>query len=179
MAIEINTIVRVGELYGRAVANIALEDAKFFGKPNFAGEMDQFKDKRRRFTVLIPNDVADQLRALGWNVKTSIPTPEEESAGREMVSHLKVAVDDGSDIFLKQGEETEKLSPGGPDGVGNTFGVMDKVRIENMDMEIRAWNYNQEEVKAGIEEPKYSARLVTLVATLRPNMLSEKYGRLG
>ncbi len=168
MAIEINTKVSVGETYGKKVGNITLEDAKFFGRPNFSGVEDRFKDDRRKFTVLIPNDVADQLREMGWNVKTNIPTPEEkkEFPDREPLSHLKVMVDDGSIVQIRMGEDVETLT------VGN-FGVIDRSRIETMDMEIRAWEYDPDE-----RPGNYSARLVALVANIRPNILEQKYGRL-
>ena len=171
MAIEINTKVSVGETFGKQkLGNLTLEDAKFFGRPNFTGEEDRFKDSRRKFTVLIPNELADQLRDMGWNVKTSIPTQEEVAEGREPLSHLKVMVDASiADVWIIMGEEREKLT-------ASTMGILDRSRIETMDMEIRAWMYNEDEVKANTEEPQYSARLVTLVAVIRPNVLSQKYG---
>jgi hypothetical protein len=167
MAIEINTKVSVGETFGKQkLGNLTLEDAKFFGRPNFSGEEDRFKDSRRKFTVLIPNEVADQLRDIGWNVKTTIPTPEEVADGREPLSHLKVMVDTGSDIWVLMGEDREKLNE-------RTMGVLDRSRIQSMDMEIRAWEYDPEE-----QPGQFSARLVTLVATIQPNILSAKYGSL-
>lgn len=162
MAIEINTKVSVGDSYGKRLGNLTLEDAKFFGRPNFSGVEDQFKDARRKFTVLIPNDVADQLRELGWNVKTMLPTEE----GQEELSHLKVMVDSSSDVYIRLNGEIEKLNE-------QTMGAVDRSRIDEMDMEIRAWEYDPEE-KPG----QYSARLVTIVANLRPNILQAKYGAL-
>ena len=178
MVIQINTKVSVGESYGDKAPNITLEDARFFGRPNFSGEEDRFKDARRKFTVLIPNEVADELRALGYNVKTDIPNDEEKAQGRETISHLKVMVDPpteggGSSVFVKMGDnKPEKLTV-------QTLGVMDRARLETMDMEIRAWMYNEEEVRKGLESPQYSARLVALVASIRMNLLDQKYGMLG
>lgn len=174
---ELNTIVSVGQvLPGRkGIPNITLQQARFFGRPNFSGIEDQFKDSRKKFTVLIPNDVADTMREIGYNVKTDIPTQEDlrEYPDRDTVSHLKVMVDSGSDVYIRIGDNTpQKLD------VAN-HGVIDKSRIAEMDMEIRAWNYNEEEVRAGREEPKYSARLVAIVATIETNILMEKYGALG
>lgn len=168
MAIEINTIVSVGETYGKKVGNITLMDAKFFGRPNFSGEEDRFKDERRKFTVLIPNDLADQLRQMGWNVKTNIPTPEElqQHPDRTEVSHLKVMVDDNATVSIKMGDTIQKLVP-------VNFGMIDRSRISHMDMEIRAWEYDPEE-----RPGQYSARLVEIVATIQPNLLREKYGML-
>lgn len=163
MAIEINTKVTVGPVdKGKKLGNLLFEDAKFFGKPNFRGEADQFKDDRRKFTMLVPNDLADQLRTMGWNVKTLLPQQE----GQEELSIIKVMVDDGADVWLRMGEDNEKLTP-------ETFGVVDRSRIQEMDVEIRAWEYDPEE-KPG----KFSARLVSVVATLEVSMINKKYGML-
>lgn len=168
MAIELNTKVEMGPAKGKKLGNLFLFDAKFFGRPNFNGEMDRFKDNRRKFTVLIPNELADQLREMGWNVKTLIPTAEDlaEYPDREPLSHLKVMIDDGSGVTIKMGEVMEQLNVG-------TFGVMDRSKIDEMDMEIRAWEYNPEE-----EPGKFSARLVSVIANLEYNPLLAKYGRL-
>lgn len=172
MAIEINTKVSLGETVGKKLGNLILEDAKFFGRPNFAGEMDRFKDDRRKFTVLIPNEVADQLRTMGWNVKTLIPTPEEKAEGREELSMLKVMVDisdepgKGSQVFVKQGENVEKLNSA-------TVGIIDRSRFEEIGMEIRAWEYDPEE-----RPGQYSARLVQFVGVMPFNALEAKYGTL-
>lgn len=176
MAIEINTIVSVGRQFGKNLPNITLEDAKFFGRPNFAGEENRFKETKRQFTVLIPNDVADTLREIGYNVKTKIPTPEELAENPDLgeISFLKVIIDKTVDgVWLKMGDAApEKLAE-------STYPVIDRSRLTNIDMEIRAWMYNSDEVEKGLEQPAYSARLVSFVATLEPNRLQEKYGNLG
>lgn len=177
----LNTKITVGELFGKQVVpNITLEDAKFWGRPNFAGELNQFRETKRQFTVLIPNDAADQLRELGYNVKTKIPTDEEIAEGREPISHLKVIVDCninsegqeyGSNVHIVMGEVPEKLN-------GQTMGILDRARILNLDMELRAWNYNADEVAKGLDTPRYSARLVTCVAVIQRSILGDKYGAL-
>lgn len=183
MAIEINTKVSLGETFGKKIGNLILEDAKFFGRPNFAGEMDRFKDDRRKFTVLIPNDVADQLREMGWNVKTNVPTAEEldQFPDREPISHLKVMVDNivmekdhngvdhqtkGPEVFIMQGDVSERLN-------NATLAILDRSRFQQIDMEIRAWEYDPEE-----QPGKYSARLVKFVGVMPTNILDQKYGRL-
>lgn len=172
---EINTTISLGPTYGQKIGNLILQDAKFFGRPNFAGELDRFKDDRRKFTVLIPNDSADQLREMGWNVKTNIPTPEEleQFPDREPISHLKVMVDNidiergkGPEVFLIQGDDTERLD-------NKTLGSIDRSRFKTIDMEIRAWEYDPEESPGS-----YSARLVKFVGVMEPNILDQKYGRL-
>ena len=174
--------ITIGELWGnQKVPNITIEDVKFWGRPNFAGEMDNFGESKRQFTALIPNDAADALREIGYNVKTKIPTPEEAAEGKEPISHLKVAVDviidrttgeeRGSNVVAIMGEQTEKLN-------GSTMSIIDRARINQVDMEIRAWCYNQKDVDEGRDTPKYSARLVTCVAVIQRSILGEKYGAL-
>lgn len=171
-----NTIVSVGQSFGRGIPNITLEDCQFFGRPNFSGEKNRFKEEKAQFTVLIPNDVADQLRELGYNVKTNIPTQEElrEFPDRETISHLKVAVDPSSDVWVKMGDvPPQKLAQ-------STWGIVDKSRITEMDMELRGWHYNKDDEKdPDYPGPKYSARLVKIYITLEHNRLDEKYGNVG
>ena len=180
---EVTTTIEVGPTHGKKLGNLTLLGAQFFGRPNFAGEMDRFKDDRRKFTVLIPNEVADQLRQAGWNVKTMTPTPEElaEFPDRQPLSHLKVMIDTpvfeqdhagqdvqvrGSEVFLLQGDDVERLSAA-------TLAVVDRSRFENIDMEIRAWEYDPEE-----QPGQFSARLVKFVGVMPVNLLDQKYGRL-
>lgn len=163
----------------KKVANITLLDAKFWGRPNFSGEEDRFKDSRRKFTVLIPNEHADMLRSLGWNVRTTLPSEEQlkEDPTREPISSLKVmmnfgtakdnpSVETGPDVFIKIGEDLEKLS-------SRTVGLLDRSRVLDMSMEIRAWEYDPED-----DPGKYSARLVQLVAVIQPSQLEQRYGPL-
>lgn len=185
---ELKTKITQHDAVGnKKLGNLTLEDAKFWGRPNFAGEEDRFKNSNRKFTIFIPNDSADQLRALGWNVREKLPTPEDlaQDPNAQSINSLKVTLnfkDDpahpgevkyekGPDIWLVMGEENEKLN-------SITCGLLDRSRIVTLDMEIRAWNYNFEEVQAGQEEPEYSARLVQLVAVVEPSVLSRKYGNL-
>lgn len=176
----LTTKISIGEVRGQNLANLTLEDARFYGRPNFSGEMNQFKDSRRQFTVLIPNELADQLRALGWNVKTSIMKADEPNPSEwEPTSSLKVMVGEPGDsttlhLLMKtdEGMIPEMLT-------SQTMGILDRSRVVQLDMEIRAWNYNKEEFDAGLDaEKKYSARLVSLVAVIDPSLLQRKYGAL-
>lgn len=169
-----NTIVSVGQSYGRGLPNITLEDAQFFGRPNFTGEKNRFKEEKRQFTVLIPTDVADELRAIGYNVKTNIPTQEElrEFPDRETISHLKVAVDNSSDVWVRMGDgEPRKLEQ-------HLWGIIDKSRIQEMDLELRAWHFNKDDENDADYVPQYSARLVKIYVTIEHNKLDAKYGNV-
>jgi hypothetical protein len=173
---QIPTTVTIMESYGRGIGNLVLEDCRFFGKPNFAGELDQFKNDARQFNVRIPNDMADQLRALGWRVKTLLPRPEFPDDDPK--SFLKVAVyfgyhkghegdpayEKGPDCWILQGEEREKLT-------SKTVPLLDRARFDKIDMELRGWESRPDE-----EPGLYTAALVTFVAVMRPSLLGEKYG---
>lgn len=165
---EVPTQVQVGPTYGKKVGNLGLIDAKFWGRPNFRGEENQFKDARRCFTVLIPNDLADQLRDMGWNVKTTIPTTAdlEKDPDRVPLSHLKVMVDDTSEVILKNGDDLTTLTP-------VQFPIVDRTRFSDVGVEVRAWEYDPEE-----QPGKYSARLVKFVGVFTPSLLQERYGQL-
>lgn len=180
MAFEpLNTTITIADGYGGKPGNITLEDCRFYGRPNFQGELrdhGSWVEDKRNFTVLIPNEHADTLRALNWPVKTDIPTDEQKAEGRETRSYMKVgihfSVDKNPhqpleeqrypDIWIIQGDDREKLT-------WRTVGLMDKGRFDMIDMELRCWEY-----KPG----QWAAALVTLVAVMRQNKLSEKYGRL-
>lgn len=168
--------VSIGESYGSRVGNLTIENTRFFGRPNFAGEMDRFKSNKRQCTVIVPNEVADQLRSLGWNVKTTEPQTEDQ----EPISHLKVVSDfrfdqnhpgdvdyeKGPDVWVFQGETREKLT-------SKTVGMLDRSRLESFDLEVRGWEYDPDDNPGAL-----SARLVQAVATIRPSILAAKYGTL-
>lgn len=168
---ENETSVIIMEPRGKNLPNVTLQKVRFYGRPNFGGEMDRFKDPRPKCTVIIPDNAVEPLRELGYNVKTTVPDPEDFELGREPVNHLKVMVDAKSDIYIVLNGESEKLAE-------EKRGIIDRSRFEEMDMEIRAWMYNKDEVDQGLEEPKYSARLVTFVGVMRPSILGAKYGLL-
>lgn len=176
----LNTEVVMMEAFGnKKIGNLVLNDAKFWGRPNFSGEEDRFRDSRRKFTVLIPNDVADTLRSLGWNVKTKT-TDAEGNPLEEPISSMKVMMnfkmdpdhpndinyEKGPSVWAIMGENREKLN-------SRTVGILDRSRVMNMGMEIRGWEYDPEE-----EPGKFSARLVEFVAEIQPSLLEQKFGPL-
>lgn len=179
----LQTSITVLENYGRGIPNLMIFGARFYGRPNFSGEPNQWKDSRRQFTIMIPNEDAENLRVIGYNVKTKVLTPEEIAEGREVVSHLNIKVDFRPDKMYPD-DITRERGPtivihqdinGIPENeplTSRTVGALDRARFENIDMEIRGWEYDAEE-----NPGQYSARLVQLVAVMRPNMLTEKYGR--
>lgn len=157
--------------------NLLIERAVFWQRPNFEGRLNRFGQYKREFNIYIPDDFVTSLAELGYPAKTLMPRTEEE----EPLNFMKIMVDikpsktepentaleSGSDIWLIQGESKEKLN-------SKTVPLLDTTRaIERVDAELRAWEWNKEK-----NPGEYSARLVTLVALMRPNRLTEKYSLL-
>lgn len=177
----------------KKVANITVLNAEFWGRPNFAGEEDRFRDSSRKYTLLFPPDVADRLADLGWPIKfqlrTSVDSQNSEyvrfnraadvpplTEGQELFCSLKVKVDmspqkdlegRGSKVFMKMGDQVEKLNSA-------TVGAIDRSRIVSSDHELRAWEYDPED-----DPGKFSARLVEAVVVINPNLLAQRHGVLG
>lgn len=173
---DLPTTIVIGESYGGRAPNFTIENARFFGRPNFAGELDRFKDDRRKFTVIIPEEAVEPLRNLGYNVKERIPTEEEAAAGRERLFHLKVFMnftpdprpedpdhEKGPDVWVKMGDRLEKLN-------SKTVQMFDRARMISMDLEVRGWEYDPEDASGQL-----SARLVQFVGTIQPNLFQQKY----
>ena len=165
---DIPTQIRVGAIGNKKVANLELIDAKFWGRPNFSGEEDRFKDTRRKFTILIPEDSAEQIRQMGWNVKTTIPSEEDLAIDpeRKPLSHLKVMVDDSSEVKLVHGDIVTVIPK-------ENFGIVDRTRFDEVSIEIRAWEYDPDESPG-----QFSARLVQFVGVFTPSLLQERYGTI-
>lgn len=168
-------VVTIGESLGGRPPNVTVENTKFYGRPNFNGDMNQFKDDTRQMTIKLPDEAVEPLRALGYNVKTKVLEPEEIAEGKEAPNFLKVTVDvknEGMpservpDIWVFLGENREKLT-------SKTMGIIDRSRFTNVDIEFRGWEYRPDE-----EPGKLSARLVQFVGVMEPNILGQKYGGL-
>ena len=68
--------------------DLRIEDAKIMFR-NFAGREDKFnRAGDRNFAVKIPNDVVDQLKDFGWNIKMIAPHDDFE----EPLYYLPVSV---------------------------------------------------------------------------------------
>lgn len=173
----VQTEVFVGNVYGRMVApNLTFMNTRFYGPPNFTGLPNNFNDDRKQCTILLQAQHVEELQKLGYNVKPSKVNPEYPDS--EPFGHLKVMVDNqiweetdgqkvqvqGPEITVKMGDKLERLN-------NATMAILDKSRIVDLDVEVRAWDYPKREPN----EP-YSARLVKLVATIERDRLSEKHG---
>lgn len=159
------------------VGHLIVENADFWQRPNFEGRKNRFHQQKREFNIYIPESAVKSLQAIGYPVKTLDPRTEEE----EPLHFMKIAVDlipsktepknpeleSGADIWLLRGDIKQKLN-------STNVAILDSTKaIDRVDMELRAWEYDREEAPG-----KYSARLVTLVAVMRPNRLADRYSLL-
>lgn len=177
------TIITIGEMRKSGIPNVTVENARFFGRPDMTEEPDRFKNTQRKFLIFIPDNAVEPLRSIGYNVKTTVPKPEDLEMGREPVNHIKIVstfsipddkkglpnemeFEKGPDVYVKSGDDVEKLN-------SKTVGILNRSRFSSMDLEFRGWEYDPED-SAGL----YSARLVSFIGILIPNFIEQKWGRL-
>lgn len=143
------------------VANISVENARIIFR-NFAGKPSKFNaEGKRNFCLLLDNDVAEDLKDIGWNIKYLNPRdPDEEPQAYLQVS---VAFDNfPPNIWLVSGGKKTKLNE-------DTVSILDYAEIENVDIIVRpyTWEVNG---KGGIK-----AYVKNMYITIVENEFEKKY----
>lgn len=73
----------------RQAENVIIRDTRFIFKTNFRGEKKKYNDRgAKEFNIVLPPDIAEELKAKGWNVKKLPPRNE----GDEALFHLPVRI---------------------------------------------------------------------------------------
>ena len=68
---------------------VTIKDTSFIFRTNFRGvPTDYNQNGYKEFNVILPDDIAEELEAKGWNVKHTRPREE----GDESVAHIQVRV---------------------------------------------------------------------------------------
>lgn len=71
---------------------VTIEDARILW-PNFSGAKDKYNaEGDRNFNLHLTKQQADDLSALGWNIKCKFPRPEEDTDQQEERCVLKINV---------------------------------------------------------------------------------------
>ena len=118
---------------------IQIDDARITYK-NFSGIGDKFnREGDRNFALIIEDqEIADALKndtnkyGVGWNVR--IKPPREDGDAPFMYMPVKVKFTDyGPNIYLIYGGRKVRLDK-------NTVGSLDKIRIANVDLDIRPYD---------------------------------------
>lgn len=146
--------------------NLILKGATIISR-NFEGraEPPYTPAGKRQFTVRLPYELAENLLNDGWNVKIKQPDPDEEPVG-----YLNVAVSYGGKtppkiIQITQRNGRDFATPMNE----NTIKLIDSAEIENVNLEIRPYNWEMNG-KTGTK-----AYLKTMYFTLIEDVFAAEY----
>ena len=143
------------------VSNISVENARIIFR-NFAGKESKFNAKgKRNFCLILDNDVAEDLKDIGWNIKYLKPRDPDDAPQ----AYLQVAVAFDNfppKIWLISGKKKTELTE-------DTVSVLDYAEIENIDIIVRpyTWEVNG---KGGIK-----AYVKNMYVTIVENEFEKKY----
>lgn len=115
---------------------LQIDDATITFK-NFSGRGSQFnRDGDRNFALVIPDvDVAEELKAKGWNVKIKPGRDDPD----EMFCTLPVKVKYngyGPNLYLQAGEDAKPVQL-----TEDTVHQLDQYRFSKIDMDLRPYNW--------------------------------------
>jgi len=146
------------------IPNISVESARIIFR-NFAGKESKFNAKgKRNFCLVLDNDVAEDLKDIGWNIKYLSPRDPDDAPQ----AYLQVAVAFDNfppKIWLITGGKKTELTD-------ETVSVLDYAEIENVDVIVRpyVWEVNG---KSGVK-----AYVKNMYVTIAENEFEKKYRNL-
>lgn len=153
----------------KVIGNIKIEGARMIFK-NFQGKPSQYnKDGDRNFGVLLDNELAEALKADGWNVKYR-PARNEDEDDQPWLS-----------VKVKYGMYPPIVNLINSNGkirlTEETVGQLDWTQIKSADMIIRPYNYPAMVDKEGneIRRAGIAAYLKSLYVVVREDDLAAKY----
>lgn len=136
---------------------------------NFRGEAQEFNSAGdRNFGVLLRDDDAERLAAIGWPVKYLKPAPDDPDQYRQ--PWMKVKVKFGQyppSATLINSRGRRRLDE-------ETIGQLDWTRIETCDLVISPYNY----VAFGSRPAGVTAYLKSIYVTIQEDELEMKYADL-
>ena len=112
---------------------LQIDDARIVFR-NFSGREDKFnREGARNFAVVIPTEeMANDLKIDGWNVKIKPPRDEDDTPF--MFLTVKVKFNDrGPKVYLRSGDNVNELDE-------ETVGILDNIDIASVDMDIRPYD---------------------------------------
>lgn len=139
------------------VENIWIEGAQIRGR-NFSGK--KFGDGKKSFGVIFDEETALRLMDIGWNLKKKASTDPDEPP--KYIMYVKVAYENFPPTVWSIANRHKTLLN------DETIGSLDGARIQNVDLEIRPYNY----------KGKISAYLKEMWVTIIPSRFEEKYAYL-
>ena len=146
------------------ISNISVENARIIFR-NFAGKESKFNAKgKRNFCLVLDNDVAEDLKDIGWNIKYLSPRDPDDV--QQAYLQVAVAFDNfPPKIWLITGGKKTELNE-------ETVSVLDYAEIENVDVIVRPyiWEVNG---KSGVK-----AYVKNMYVTIAENEFEKKYRNL-
>lgn len=144
------------------ISNISVENARIIFR-NFAGKATKFNPEgKRNFCLIVDNDVAENLKDIGWNIKYL--NPREPDDDPQAYLQVSVAFENfPPNVFLISGGKKTKLTD-------ETINVLDYAEIENIDLIIRPYQWELPSGKSGIK-----AYLKNMYVTIVENEFEKKY----
>lgn len=156
------------------VSNIKIEGGRLIFK-NFQGKEDlpYNREGNRNFGVLLDDNLADQLKADGWNVKYRPPRQDDDYRQPWLPIKVNYRVKPNMAppiIVLINSHGKLRLTE-------ETVGQLDWTQIKNADMIIRPYNYPAMLDKKGneIRPAGISAYVKSLYVTVQEDDLAAKY----
>ena len=114
---------------------LQIDDAKIIYR-NFAGEGSKFnREGDRNFAIIIPDEeLAEELRNEGWNVKIKPPRDEDDSPF--MFLPVKVKFNDrGPGVYLLSGRRKVRLDE-------ESVSMLDNIDILSVNLDVRPYDWD-------------------------------------
>lgn len=146
-----------------------IENARLMFK-NFSGAESEYNAAGdRNFCVVLDPDVAEEMRAVGWNVKELLPRPEYEDEGPTYYIKVKLSY-----RFEERAPRVVRISGSHRVNLNErTVSSLDWEEMERVDLEIRPYNWNKGN-RSGV-----TAYLKSMYVTVQKDALAEKYDDYG
>ena len=151
-------------MVNQRIPNISVENARIIFR-NFAGKESKFNARgKRNFCLVLDNDVAEDLKDIGWNIKYLSPRDPDDAPQ----AYLQVAVAFDNfppKIWLIAGNKKTELNE-------ETVAALDYAEFENVDIIVRpyVWEVNG---KSGVK-----AYVKSMYVTIVENEFEKKYRNL-
>jgi hypothetical protein len=141
---------------------IVIQDAKLLF-PNFAGIATQYnKPGDRNSCVLIDDDLANQLAAIGWNIRIGKSTDPDIVPGKFISFTVNMNAKFPPRLWLiRHGRRPELMAP-------EDFNILDFARYQSVSLKINQyiWNEKPQKVSGFLEEGFFE---------LMPDPLRDRY----
>lgn len=143
---------------------LTFNNVEFAFRPNFSGaDPNGYNDRHQRyFDIRLDEETAKDLADEGWSVRTYIPKTDPDSPVLSLRAFIRFDKVPPRHAYMFSGNRSVKLTE-------ENVGSLDYADIENVDVVIRPYNWNQNGrvgTKAMVEE---------LYVTIRESRLYEKY----